>query len=452
MSQLKPSQAPIEFTATPESILADANDIIAKARLLHTSLTREVSPYSATIENVLLPLIKGENKLITSFRLLISYKSISPDAGVRDASAQAKSLLDAFTLETAMNESLFKLVDTVIRNQEGLISLDDESRRFLETVHRDHIANGLSLPDGSPERERFKQIKVKVGDLETEYLKNLAESKSGNGGIWFTREQLDGLPETFLARLDKSKDGEEVDTFRVSFNNADYFPILGSAKNADTRKRMFIATENICTTNVPIFNEAILLRDEAARLLGYSNHAQFRIRDKMAKDPETVNKFLGDLREALRSMAADELEQKKNLKRQDIEARGDTYDGRYFLWDDSFYHSLLAKKQHAVDRQLLSEYFALSAIVPAMLDLMQTLFGYRFIEIGDAERGSKIWHEDVALYSVWDADETGGGFVGYMYLDLFTRQGKPDYACSINLIPVSQLFYTVYGLKLMYFI
>ena len=47
--------------------------------------------------------------------------------------------------------------------------------------------------------------------------------------------------------------------------------------------------------NVPLFKEAVVLRDEAARLLGYPNHAALRIEDKMAKTPKTVDDFLGDL-------------------------------------------------------------------------------------------------------------------------------------------------------------
>ncbi|KAK6077579.1 metallopeptidase [Seiridium cupressi] len=419
MAIFTPPQPPPDFVATSRSIILDAEEIIAKIQELHSSLVQSVEPSSATFENVMVPLGNAENALVTSYRLLVFYKSISTDARVREASAQAKSLIDAFKLEMSMDEPLFKLVDIVKQNQEGLVDLDPESRRFLEKVHHDHTANGLSLPAGSAERERFKAIKKQISELESKFLKTLAESKSNDGGICFTREQLAGMPENFLARLEKSGPGQGDDTLRVSFNNADFFPILRYAEDAETRRRMFVAGESICAASVPIFKEAVLLRDEAARLLGYPNHAAFKTRDKMAKDPETVNTFLADLRTGIRSLASDELQQKKDLKRQDVETRGGAKDDRYFLWDDSFYNNLALKKRHSADQQLLSEYFALDVIKPVMLEMMQSLFGFRFVEIIGSERAGKIWHEDAELYG----------------LDLFVREDKPGHGCSFNLVP-----------------
>jgi metallopeptidase MepB len=34
------------------------------------------------------------------------------------------------------------------------------------------------------------------------------------------------------------------------------------------------------------------------------------------------------------------------------------------------------------------------------------------------------WHKDVKIFSVWDNEGEGGGFVGYLYLDLHPRLGK----------------------------
>lgn len=52
-----------------------------------------------------------------------------------------------------------------------------------------------------------------------------------------------------------------------------------------------------------------------------------------------------------------------------------------------------------------------------------------------------IWHEDVQVFSVWNCDEDGG-FVGYLCLDLFLREGKYANAANFNLIPVCYNAYT----------
>jgi metallopeptidase MepB len=48
-----------------------------------------------------------------------------------------------------------------------------------------------------------------------------------------------------------------------------------------------------------------------------------------------------------------------------------------------------------------------------------------------------VWHEDVQVFSVWDEEAQGSGFVGYLYLDLFPREGKYGHAANFNLQPVS---------------
>jgi metallopeptidase MepB len=62
-----------------------------------------------------------------------------------------------------------------------------------------------------------------------------------------------------------------------------------------------------------MFKEIMVLRDKAARLLGCPNHNAFRIEEKMAKTPETVNVFLNDLRSRLRAGGLRELENPKEL-------------------------------------------------------------------------------------------------------------------------------------------
>ena len=101
--------------------------------------------------------------------------------------------------------------------------------------------------------------------------------------------------------------------------------------------RQFSTVTNLsqCNQNVPLFKEAVILRDEAARLLGYPDHASFRIEDKMAKTPKTVNDFLEDLRVQLAPGGVKETEHLKAIKKEDLKSRGleTTNDGNYYLWE-----------------------------------------------------------------------------------------------------------------------
>ena len=342
-----------------------------------------------------------------------------------------------------MREDIYQRVEAALEKKE---KLDPESQRLLEKSYKDYVRNGLNIPAG-PKRDRFKEIKKRLSDLSITFQKNLNEE---NGGLWFTPQQLEGVPEDVTSGLEKGKSGTENEgKLRVTFKYPDLFPLQRYAKASETRQKVFTANENKLNQNVEIFRETILLRDEAARLLGYPNHATFKIEDKMAKTPQTVDEFLGGLRTKLTPGGQKEIEKLKELKKSDLAGRdnGKAYDGRYYLWDQRFYDTLMLEKEYSLDQQRIAEYFPLQNTILGMLKIFEELFGLEFIEIKGDERdalaknfsipkGSDIvWHEDVSLFSVWDSEDQGSDFVGYLYLDLFPRDGKYGHAANFNLQP-----------------
>lgn len=373
-----------------------------------------------------------ENRQGLVAHILGFYQSVSTDQELRDASTEAEKMMDDFSIEASMREDVYKLVDAALKKGD---KLDPESQRLLEKEHKSFIRNGLNIPAG-PKRDRFKEIKKRLSQLSIIFQKNLNEEK---GGIWFTAEDLDGVPEDVLSGL-KQEDGK----YWLTFKYPDLFPTLKYGKKSATRQLVFVSNENKCNQNVPLFREAILLRDEAARLLGYPNHAAFRIEDKMAKTPKTVDDFLGDLRSRLSDGGAAEIEVLKDLKKKDLQERGQTYDGRYYLWDHRFYDRMMEEKDYSLDQQRISEYFPLQTTIEGMLKIFEELFGLVFVEITGSDRDQispsgngrdVVWHEEVQVFSVWDDEGEGSGFVGYLYLDLFPRQGKYGHAANFNLQP-----------------
>ncbi|KAJ5577512.1 uncharacterized protein N7459_006476 [Penicillium hispanicum] len=428
----RPPQAPPTFTATPQSVVTDAERLIGTSRGVQDKVVAAVKPETATFVNVLRPLAQDENVMALEAHILGFYQAVSTDQKLRDASSKAEELMDEFFIESVMREDVYKLVDAVLNKNE---ELDPESRRLLEKEHKSFVRNGLGLPAG-PQRARFKEIKKRLSQLSIEFQKNLNEE---NGGIWFTPEQLDGVPEDVLSGL-KRGEGENAGKLWLTFKYPDLFPTMKYATNPETRRQVMVSNENKCNQNVPLFREAIVLRDEAARLLGYPNHAAFRIEDKMAKTPETVDKFLSDLRNRLTAGGKQEVEVLKKLK-QAIDPKAD---GRYYLWDHRFYDRLMLEKDYSLDQQVIAEYFPLQTTIEGMLKIFEELFGLEFVEIVGEDRTAVaptgkgddiVWHEDVQVFSVWNDEGEGSGFVGYLYLDLFPREGKYGHAANFNLQP-----------------
>jgi metallopeptidase MepB len=433
---LKPPQAPPSFTATPQSLVADSERLCSNTRKMMDKMAAEVKPEDATFENAVLPIALDENESSLESRLIGFYQAVSTDKVLRDASTEAEKIMDEFSIEASMREDIYKLVEAAFQKGE---KLDPESQRLLEKERKSYIRNGLGIPEG-PKRDRFKEIKKRLSQISTDFQKNLNEE---NGGIWVTKEQMGGVPEDVLEGLEKGT-GENEGKLKLSFKYPDLFPTLKFALNSDLRQQLFIENENKCNANVPLFKEAVILRDEAARLLGYPDHATFRIEDKMAKTPEVVNEFLGDLRTQLTAGGAKERDHLLELKQEDLKSRNleKAYDGNYYLWDHRFYDRLMVEKEYTIDEQKIAEYFPLQNTVESMLHIFEQLFGLVFVQIDGEERDKIsatgkgediVWHEDVKLFSVWDDEAEGSEFVGYLYLDLHPRPGKYGHAANFNL-------------------
>ena len=434
----KPPQTPPKFTATPESLFADTNRLIEVSKGLQDKIVKEVKPEDASFKKVVLPMAHDSNKGAIESHIICFYQAVSTEQTLRDASSDAEKQLDEFSIESSMREDVFRLYDAALKKGE---KLDPESQRLLEKEHKSYIRNGLGVPAG-PKRDRFKDIKKQLSEISIKFQKTLNEE---TGGLWFTPEELDGVPGDVVDNLKKGE-GENAGKIWLTFKYPHLFPSLKYATNSEVRRKIFEENENKCNSNVPLFKQAIVLRDEAARILGYKNHAEFRLEDKMAKTPKTVDDFLGDLRTRLAPGGVEETKKLKALKQEYLKSNGHAkdYDGHYYLWDHRFYDRLMLEKDFQLDQQKVSEYFPLHTTIEGMLRIFEQLFGLVFVEITGADRdtlsetgrGSDIiWHEEVQLFSVWNDESEGDGFVGYLYLDLFPRDGKYGHAANFNLQP-----------------
>lgn len=150
----------------------------------------------------------------------------------------------------------------------------------------------------------------------------------------------------------------------------------------------------------------------------------------MAKTPAAVIELLDGIRRRLIRRLPKDLEELMQLKKADSAARVQGNDNVIFWSDIPYYSRIYEERNYSLDQSLIAEYFPLYQTVSKMLSLFGQLFGFVFTELTDVNGQSNaleqglIWHPDVRLYSVWNDDQEGGEFAGYLYLDLHPRAGK----------------------------
>lgn len=339
-------------------------------------------------------------------------KDVSVSSTVRQAARDCQELLEKFGVDIFTREDLFQAVQSYADRKEALAG---EPKKLLDKEILDFKRNGLLL---APEkRAEVKKIKQRIVELEQAFEKNLGEVKDF---LLVSRQDLEGLPEDYIQRLERAGD-----QYKVTLDYPDYFPFMENAKNPEARRRLEALFNNrAAKENLPILQEVLRLRQQAARLLGYKNHAYYVLEERMAKDPQKVQDFISRLEKKLKVLAKKELAVLLDLKRQE---EGGKSDGLLHAWDWRYYDNLLRKTRYQVDNEKTKEYFPLDTVTDGMLSVYQKLLGVRFRRIPGA-----VWHPDVKLYEITDA--SGGPPIGYFYMDLFPREGKYKHAAAFDLI------------------
>ncbi|KAH9480466.1 Thimet oligopeptidase [Psilocybe cubensis] len=353
---------------------------------------------------------------------LAFYQNVSASKELRDASNEAESTIRDFGVETSMRIDVFNAkvaAEKNVKESGQWDKLSPEEQRLVEKLVLDGTRAGLALP--KEKRDELTNLKKELSQVCLEFHKNFNEE---NGTIAFTEEELKGVPKDVVSGYIRRTEGD-VELYDVTFKTPDIFPIFKFAENPETRKKAQEGHEARLASNVPLLDKALNLRRQIATLLGYKTWADYITEVKMIKTGKGVEDFLNDLEEKLLPVGLKDRDTLLAMKKKEHEAKGLPFDGKFYIWDYRYYDRKYIEETLDLDDSLVKEYFPVSVVVPAILEIYQNLLGVRFEELKDAS----IWHPEVQAYAVWEKDaKDESGFLGYCYLDLFPRPGKYSHA------------------------
>ncbi|KAG7855781.1 hypothetical protein KL939_004245 [Ogataea angusta] len=407
---METTQQPLEWDHSPEQILQLADQLVKEGRELDDLVASTVD--NASFKNTIAPIAHLENVQARISNQITFYQHVSASKELRDASNEADKRLREFSIESGLRQDVYKAIHAVYENE--LDKLEGEDKRFLKKLHRQYERNGLNKPENV--RDQIKNLKQKLSTYALEFSKNLGEETEH---IWFTKEELDGVPEDVVAQFE-----QDNGKYKMTFKYPDLFPVLKYAKNPETRKRAFVGDQNKVKENGPLLKQAVETRAELAKLLGYENFSEYILEERMAKTPKTVMDFLVDLRDKLKPLGKQEIKSLGEMKLKD------TGNSEYYVWDHRYYHNKMLEEQYQVDEKQISEYFPLKQTIERMLAIYEKIFQLKFKQV----ENPKTWHSEVQQFSVWKTDSKEE-FVGYLYFDLHPREGKYGHAANFGLAP-----------------
>jgi thimet oligopeptidase len=336
-------------------------------------------------------------------------KYVSADEKIRNAGDSLEVAFSRWGIKTGAREDLYKALVAALKNNPPTDPVD---KRLAEKMRLDFELNGLSLP--KEKREQVIDLKQQISDIGIEFDTNLNEAQDS---LLLSKDELKGMPDSYVARLDKAIDGR----YKVTVSYPDFYPFMQNSTNADARRQLEAKFSNRASDkNLALLSKALVLRQQLAEVMGYKTFADYATVDRMAKNPKNVMEFLDGLVAKLKPYRDADLANLTTLKQQTEGPNA----GPIEIADWRFYDNQLKKTKYQVDAEEVRQYFPLDVVTDGLMSTYQKLFGVKFTEIKPAT----AWHQDVQLFQVTDAKS--GKLVGHFYLDLFPRPNKYGHAAA----------------------
>lgn len=403
------AQKPLELIRSdyaPGELTRLCDAAIQKTKIAHDAVAA-IPAGERTMDNTLLALELADAEFGNLLSPLTFMKSVSTNEAISQEGSACAEKADQFGVAEGNRKDLYQaVVGLKARNA-------DETRLLTETI-KDYELNGLKLPDD--QLAKVTELKSKISSLEVQFEKNLNEDKTS---VVFTAEELDGLPASSLARLQKQRDGK----YLVTTKSTDYTTVIEDAKNSETRRRIALAYQNRGTeNNVKLLEQAVALRAETARLLGFANWGDYKTASKMAKNSRNVTEFLEGLKTKLAARNKADLDNLLKFKKElDPSAKG------LDAWDVGYLANQLQKRDYKLDSEKVREYFPAELVIDGMFKVYSKMLGVRYEEVKNA----KVWASGVKLFAVYD--QKGKTPIAYFHTDFYPRPGKYGHAAAFPL-------------------
>jgi thimet oligopeptidase len=396
---------------TAATVTAEADAAIEHANAL---VARMVTTHEPSFADSLLPLELAGAEISVGYGRSAFLAQVHPQADVRDAAQAADERMTKWRVAIVFRDDVYRAVAAFAATDEAT-RLTGERALLLEHWLRDFRRAGHQL---APEqRAELEALRSRLVELEVAFARNLNEYSDW---IEVDREGLDGLPESFIARL---KPGSQPGTYRVSLDYPEVNPFLERAKNRDHRETIYRKNLNkAVTANRPLLTEALAVRRGIAALLDQPTWAHYAMEVKMAATPERVRGFYEQLVPPLEAAARREIQVLR-----DVHAAAGA-DDAIQPWDWTFYDTRQSLEDHGVDQHAVSEYLPLDSVLDGMFALTGEVFGLEYERVPDAN----AWDPSVQLFRI--RDRASGELIAHFYADLFPREGKFGHAAAFPIV------------------
>ncbi len=367
-----------------------------------------------TFENTIVALDRSGELLRRVERVFNAMNSALITEELQEISKKISPMLAAHKDEINLNGRLFDRVKTVYENRDKF-NLNTEQNILLDKYYKNFIRGGANLTE--KEKEEFKKINEELSLLSLKFGENVLKETNRFELIIDNESDLEGLPETIVeAAASAAKDKGYEGKWLFTIHKPSMIPFLQYSTKRNLREKIYRAyfmkgDNDDEFDNKEIIKKMVNLRLRRAKMLGFSNHAEYVLDDQMAKNPENVYNLLNKLWPAALNRAKSERDEMQKM----IYAEGNDF--KLEPWDWWYYAEKIKKAKYDLNEDELRPYFQVENVIEGVFTLASDLFGIKFVERNDIPK----YHPEVRVFEVKEAN---GKHIGILYTDYFPRATK----------------------------
>jgi peptidyl-dipeptidase Dcp len=371
------------------------------------------NPSAPTFENTIKPLEYSGELLTKVSRVFGALNSANTNDTLQKINRELSPLLSKHRDDINLNDSLFQRVKSVYENRDKF-TLTEEEKKLLDDTYKGFVRSGAAL--SAEDKAKLRKINEEASMLSVQFGQNLLAETNAFQLIIDKKEDLSGLPEGAIvqaANLAKSlkMDGKWV--FTIQYPIMEQF--LKYSDKRDLRQKLFTAyfmkgDNDNKNDNKAIISRIANLRVERSHLLGFQSYAEFALERNMAKTPEKVFEFLGQVWAAATPFAKAEAKAQQDM----INKEG----GKFKLeaWDWWYYTEKIKKEKYNLSDELTRPYFKIDNVMEGMFYVANQLYGLEFSKRTDIPK----YHPDVETFEV----KRNGTHIGILMIDNYPRTSK----------------------------
>jgi thimet oligopeptidase len=378
---------------------------LARARQLLEQISSAKG--SPTIDNTLRPFddIQLELDAVGNQAQLI--QSVHPDAAMRATAEKLSQKVSALGTELSLNRGVYDAIAGL-----DISGRDAETQHYVTRLRRDFRLAGVDKDDAT--RKRIQALREELTQISQDWDRNI---RTDLRTVKTDAAELEGLPRDYIARHKPDADGK----ITLTIDYPDSLPIFSYAQNEDLRKRMYMEYNNRAyPKNIEVLDKMMARRAELAKLIGFTNWADYITADKMVGSAANASSFID--RVVAASGPKSEREYTAILKRKQQDAPKATVVNS---WERTYYAELVRKADYSFDSQSVRPYFAFDRVKQGLLDVTSKLFGVSYRRVADAP----VWDPSVEAYEMIE----DGKLLGRFYLDMHPRPNKYNHAAQFGI-------------------